>query len=539
MQLELEPIGPDDLTRVRAQGYDGAVRVAAFGTTSTTLEHWEPGDLLIGLHIWPTTSVQDVAEVLERDDLPELNPLKFYVIRRVVVAGTPEKPQFSDRIRTGRVTVSVGGGFGGGGRFGAGFGSRRQSATTTAAEPAPTPSTATNENRAQTVTTPSPTRPEPQTALVEPTKDASDASANDPFFKPPQLFSPQERVATGTSLALDETKRNLRYEGKTFDQWRTAWQTELSTAKRIEAIKALAAFGASGYGQEATEAVLEIARHYDWRAELGRNELQTAIVDAFNGRGKTVHVIPARVWFPMLMREVRSGDKTMLQFAEWVVDDFHRLGSDGDFAVDSLLELSRTQSRALRGRAMRALANADRQHTNPKIVARLQEILEGSDVELVRETLASLGAANAPLPFDASSLLFHSDERVRSHARQVVRYLRPQQETDIDQFLLKILEDPSRANDHLAAIRALRALPQRRATSAYPLLERLAMDREQPMPIRIASAVAAEQIMRDGGLRNRLQQDLNNQNQQRRETPEFRMEFKQFEQAIEEERQSG
>ena len=45
----------------------------------------QAGDILVGLHVWPTTSLKDVAEVLRRDDLAELNPLKFYAIRRLAI----------------------------------------------------------------------------------------------------------------------------------------------------------------------------------------------------------------------------------------------------------------------------------------------------------------------------------------------------------------------------------------------------------------------------------------------------------------------
>ena len=61
-----------------------------------------------------------------------------------------------------------------------------------------------------------------------------------------------------------ERATQILYDGKTFDQWRSEWKNELKTEKRIEAIKALAAFGHAGYGQEAAEAILEIAAAYDW-----------------------------------------------------------------------------------------------------------------------------------------------------------------------------------------------------------------------------------------------------------------------------------
>ncbi|HZY87500.1 MAG TPA: M56 family metallopeptidase, partial [Gemmataceae bacterium] len=58
-------------------------------------------------------------------------------------------------------------------------------------------------------------------------------------------------------------KEALRYGGKSFEQWRTELLTELKPAVRIDGIKALATFGANGYGADATRAILELMRGYD------------------------------------------------------------------------------------------------------------------------------------------------------------------------------------------------------------------------------------------------------------------------------------
>jgi HEAT repeat protein len=58
-------------------------------------------------------------------------------------------------------------------------------------------------------------------------------------------------------------KEALRYGGKSFEQWRTELLTELKPAVRIDGMRALATFGANGYGAEATRALLELVRGYD------------------------------------------------------------------------------------------------------------------------------------------------------------------------------------------------------------------------------------------------------------------------------------
>ena len=65
----------------------------------------------------------------------------------------------------------------------------------------------------------------------------------------------QEIAADRTTADPPVRKDALRYDDKTFDEWRHGWRTELKPERRTEAIKAFAAFGAHGYGKEATAAI--------------------------------------------------------------------------------------------------------------------------------------------------------------------------------------------------------------------------------------------------------------------------------------------
>jgi BlaR1 peptidase M56 len=113
LQLELEPIGEQDRQRVSSLGYSGGVNVTGtMPSEGRQLNYYEiqRGDILVGLHVWPTTSLKAVAEILTRDDLADLNPLKFYVIRReptnaekamivtgrIPVRSQPAQPELSD-----------------------------------------------------------------------------------------------------------------------------------------------------------------------------------------------------------------------------------------------------------------------------------------------------------------------------------------------------------------------------------------------------------------------------------------------------------
>jgi beta-lactamase regulating signal transducer with metallopeptidase domain/protein involved in polysaccharide export with SLBB domain len=67
----------------------------------------------------------------------------------------------------------------------------------------------------------------------------------------------------GAAAPPAKAKGALRYGGKSFEDWRKEATTELKPAPRIEALKAMAAFGANGYGTEATAVLDEVMRGYD------------------------------------------------------------------------------------------------------------------------------------------------------------------------------------------------------------------------------------------------------------------------------------
>lgn len=121
LDTELGQLGDDELKRVQAKKFAGGLLVTDIKPSSTqgaTPNLLRKGDLLVGLHVWPTTSLADVQKILERDDLEELSPLKFYVIRQTQrrVAAKPNNGMGMEAGGTGRRT---GGGRGQDGQDGA------------------------------------------------------------------------------------------------------------------------------------------------------------------------------------------------------------------------------------------------------------------------------------------------------------------------------------------------------------------------------------------------------------------------------------
>jgi len=65
-------------------------------------------------------------------------------------------------------------------------------------------------------------------------------------------------VANSLEPVVASDNPDLRYDGKTFDEWQYGWMTKspIGTERRIEALEVLKAFGAAGYRQEASTAIL-------------------------------------------------------------------------------------------------------------------------------------------------------------------------------------------------------------------------------------------------------------------------------------------
>ena len=40
-----------------------------------------PGDVLVGMHIWETVSMDNISYILKRPDFASLNPVKFFILR--------------------------------------------------------------------------------------------------------------------------------------------------------------------------------------------------------------------------------------------------------------------------------------------------------------------------------------------------------------------------------------------------------------------------------------------------------------------------
>jgi serine protease Do len=79
--VRLAPVPADQLPRLEAR-YNGGLRVTAIHPDGLAARHGvRPGDVIVGMHVWETVSLDDLAYVLHRADLNGEEFIRFYVVR--------------------------------------------------------------------------------------------------------------------------------------------------------------------------------------------------------------------------------------------------------------------------------------------------------------------------------------------------------------------------------------------------------------------------------------------------------------------------
>ena len=79
--LRLLPLAYYEVHRYDTK-YRGGLRVTGVRAGSPAQRRGiQNGDILVGLHVWETITLDNVAFVLSRPELGQLSPIKFYVLR--------------------------------------------------------------------------------------------------------------------------------------------------------------------------------------------------------------------------------------------------------------------------------------------------------------------------------------------------------------------------------------------------------------------------------------------------------------------------
>jgi serine protease Do len=79
--LRLGAVSTEMVTRTNPQLHGGMIVVEVRAGSMAAKAGIQRGDILVGLHTWETLTIENVGFVLNHPDLPNLNPLAFYIIR--------------------------------------------------------------------------------------------------------------------------------------------------------------------------------------------------------------------------------------------------------------------------------------------------------------------------------------------------------------------------------------------------------------------------------------------------------------------------
>jgi hypothetical protein len=551
--LELESLGEADLKRVRALGYDGGLKiVGGQGEIASQDKQIIWDDILVGLHAWPTTSLKDVAAVLARDDLEELNPLKFYVVRHT--AGTSpfggDGSPMQDTVISGRIRVRE-------------DDERRSIRTRSNLAPLRMPW----EEHKPTSSIPEPgsTKTHVKTFDADATADEVNKAVRelqkattgaDPFAGPVQVeLIPHDQgsalVVRGPAASNVEpvlNKAKLRYDGKYFDEWRENSRTELSTDRRLQAVKALAAFARAGYGKEALEAILDIAGEYDFRRRVSRNSVEGQLwSEIMNSLASRSSIDPTIAFSMLLDRFGKSPEKWQGLLSSFLARQPKLEGS----ALEQVRALFEHEEADVRSAALRAIVGNDPVGSaglltaaldDPGIQATALDLLAAAERQRTdQEQGATATAAIADFPIeDFMSVLFRSDPaRPNPDGGMTAFVLLPRLATEtaakLAAALTEVLNDPEREADHITAVRAIGAIG-RKAVDAKPVLERV-YNESKDLRLRVAIAHALDRIDGGVGFRGRLMNDFIERRRDERADAERNQQQQELERLINEEQQ--
>jgi len=80
--LDLKPIPAQEFRAAHHTRYRGGLAVSEVRPESPAASQGiRPGDVLVGMHVWETVSLENVSYVLKRTDLATISPLKFFILR--------------------------------------------------------------------------------------------------------------------------------------------------------------------------------------------------------------------------------------------------------------------------------------------------------------------------------------------------------------------------------------------------------------------------------------------------------------------------
>ncbi len=79
--LRLEPVPTKQFQQYNTHYHGGLLVTAVRPNSPAARQGIRSGDVLVGMHIWETVSLENVEYILNRPDFASIEPLKFYLLR--------------------------------------------------------------------------------------------------------------------------------------------------------------------------------------------------------------------------------------------------------------------------------------------------------------------------------------------------------------------------------------------------------------------------------------------------------------------------
>jgi len=180
---------------------------------------------------------------------------------------------------------------------------------------------------------------------------ASPPSSTQPIAPTAPALTPAEALKHHLTGQAPPPKPVYLYDGKTFDQWRDLWKHELKTERRAEAINALAAFARASYGQEAAEAIFDVAGEYDFSFmdQTSEGQLKQGLIDLLTLPGSSR--VPESLWLQEVHKRL-SADPKKWKWLSWHL--LSRLQTADESTKRLLRDFEKFDDPAVRDAAKRA-----------------------------------------------------------------------------------------------------------------------------------------------------------------------------------------
>jgi len=256
-----------------------------------------------------------------------------------------------------------------------------------------------------------------------------------------------------------QKREALRYGGKNFDQWRTELVTELKPAIRADGMKALAAFGANGYGAEATQAILEIMCGYDV-AIANSAEEDAPVVKA------SLAAIPkiGASSVPALIVAVKGENRNARHFA---IQALSELITDARPAMPALLQAMKSIDVDTRCKAITAVVQID-PHAKGVVPALVKALQDEETAYTAMTAVKVVG------------------EEAKSATPALLAFLRDKDTETQLQGIRALAAIGAKKESALAAGRMLRYKNEEARRQAYQFLDSLGADAKEAVPALIA-----------------------------------------------------